>query len=106
MDPRSDSGFVALSRFVIANGMVAEVREAFRARPHLVDGAPGYRRMEVISPVERPEEIWLLTFWDDEGSYRAWHRSHAYHASHEGIPRGLKLASRSTEILYFEHVGS
>ncbi len=99
-------GFAALSRFVIANGMTAEVKEAFRKRPHLVDDAPGYRRMEVISPLDRPEEIWLLTFWSDEESFRTWHRSHLYHESHRGIPKGLKLVRGETRVTHFEHVSS
>ena len=77
-EPPTSSGFVVLSRFVIANGMAAAVKAAFCNRPHLVDDAPGYRRMEVISPLERPEEIWLLTFWTDEASIRAW-KNHAEH---------------------------
>lgn len=98
--------FVALSKFVVANGLTADVKAAFRARPHLVDDAPGYLRMEVISPRERPGEIWLLTFWAEEASFRAWHHSHLYQASHKGIPRGLKLAPGETQIRVFEHVAS
>lgn len=100
------TGFVALSTFVIANGMAAEVKAAFRARPHPVDDAPGYRRMEVISLVAKPEEIWLLTFWADEASFRTWHHSHLYHKSHRGIPKGLKLVPGETKITHFEHVSS
>ncbi len=37
--------------------------------------------VEVISPVASPEEIWLLTFWADEASFRTWHHSHLYHAA-------------------------
>ncbi len=99
-------GFAAVSRFVVANGMVAEVKAAFRSRPHLVDDAAGYRRMEVISPVDRPEEIWLLTFWTDEMSFRAWHESHAYRQSHRGLPKGLKLIPGETMLTHFEHVSS
>lgn len=106
VEPQPAAGFVALSRFVIANGMTSEVKSAFRNRPHLVDGAPGYRRMEVISPVERPEEIWLITFWADEASFKEWHRSHTYHESHRGIPKGLKLLPGETKISHFEHVSS
>lgn len=102
----SGSGFAALSRFVIANGMMDEVKTAFRNRPHLVDGASGYLRMEVISPIDCPEEIWLLTFWTDEPSFRAWHRSHLYHESHRGIPKGLKLVPGETKIRHFEWVAS
>ena len=45
-------GFVALSRFTIANGMEAEVQQAFRDRPHQVDGTPGFVRMEVLVPID------------------------------------------------------
>jgi heme-degrading monooxygenase HmoA len=99
-------GFVALSRFVIANGMSTEVKSAFRDRPHLVDHAPGYVRMEVISPLECPQEIWLLTFWTDEASFQNWHHSHHYRDSHRGIPKGLKLVPGETKIRHFEHVSS
>jgi heme-degrading monooxygenase HmoA len=100
------SGFVALSKFVVANDVTASVKAAFRHRPHLVDEAPGYLRMEVLSPSERPEEIWLVTFWTDEASFRAWHHSHLYHESHRGIPKGLKLVPGETEVRTFEHVAS
>jgi heme-degrading monooxygenase HmoA len=101
-----DSGFAALSRFVIANGMEAEVKAAFRARPHLVDNAEGFRRMDVISPLARPQEIWLLTFWTDRKSFEAWHHSHMYHDSHRGIPKGLKLVPGETQMSHFEHISS
>lgn len=94
--------FVALSRFTIRNDMVDAVREAFRNRPHLVDRAPGFVGMEVMSPVDAPKEVWLLTRWTDEESYRTWHRSHEYHESHRGIPKGLTLVPRSAEILHFD----
>lgn len=104
--PSIPSGFAVLSRFVISNGMAAEVKAAFRNRPHLVDNAPGYHRMEVISPVDSPDEIWLLTFWTDELSFQNWHHSHLYHDSHQGIPKGLKLKPGETKIRHFEHVSS
>ncbi|MFP5503149.1 MAG: antibiotic biosynthesis monooxygenase family protein [Candidatus Sericytochromatia bacterium] len=96
--------FIALSKFVVANGMTDAVKQAFRDRPHLVDDAPGFLRMHVISPLERPDEIWLFTYWADEPSYKTWHRSHMYHESHRGIPKGLKLVGGATELVCFEHV--
>ena len=94
--------FVVQSRFTIANGMITEVREAFKNRPHLVDTAPGFKRMEVLSPTDKPEEIWLITYWTDEPSFKAWHHGHTYHDAHQGIPKGLKLVPKSTEIRSFE----
>ena len=99
-------GFVALSRFTIKNEMQGEVREAFRNRPHLVDEAPGFLRMEVLSPQDDAHEIWLMTFWTDEESFRTWHHSHLYRESHKGIPKGLKLVPKSVELRFFEHVCS
>jgi heme oxygenase (mycobilin-producing) len=94
--------FVALSRFTIANGMSDAVRAAFRQRPHLVDRASGFLNMEVMSPIDNQDEIWLLTRWRDEQSYRSWHRGHEYSEAHKGIPKGLKLVQGSTEIRVFE----
>ncbi len=100
------SGFVALSKFVIANDMVAEVKEAFRQRPHLVDDQPGFVRMEVFSPLDRLEEIWLVTYWTDAASFKVWHHSHLYHQSHKGIPKGLKLVPGEQQIRHLEHICS
>jgi heme-degrading monooxygenase HmoA len=96
--------FVAMSRFVIANGMEAEVKAAFRERPHRVDGAAGFVRLDVLNPLDAPGEIWIMTYWTDAASYRAWHRSHAYHDAHKGIPKGLKLVPGEQIIREFEHV--
>lgn len=101
--PRSGL-FVALSKFAVANGMTEEVKEAFVARPHLVDSADGFVRLDVLSPKEEPNEIWLVTYWRDEESYRVWHKSHMYRDSHKGIPKGLKLDPTATEIRFFEHI--
>lgn len=103
---RKTPTFVALSKFTIANGMIEEVRAAFLNRPHLVDGVAGFVRLEVISPVESPAEIWLFTYWSNEASFRDWHRGHLYKESHKGIPKGLKLVPRETQLLYFDYVCS
>ena len=98
--------FVSLSRFVIANDKTSEVKEAFRHRPHLVDGQPGFVSMEVLSPLDRPEEIWLVTYWTDAESFKLWHHSHLYQQAHKGIPEGLKLVPGETEIRHFERICS
>lgn len=98
------AGFVALSRFTVANGeaMTRQVKEAFRLG--LVDAAEGFVRMDVLSPLDAPAEIWLITHWTDEASFEAWHRSHHYKEAHQGIPKGLKLVRGSFELRYFDVV--
>lgn len=98
--------FVALSKFVVANGMTLEVKEAFKKRPHRVENAPGFVRMDVISPFDNLDEIWLITYWTDENSYKTWHHSPEHHQSHQGIPKGLKLVPKANEIRFFDHVCS
>jgi hypothetical protein len=58
--------------------------------------------MEVMSPVGNPAEVWLVTRWRDEQSYRSWHRGHGYCGSHKGIPKGLKLVPGSAEVHLLE----
>lgn len=96
--------FLALSKFKVRNGMAAEVRDAFVRRPHLVDDADGFVRMDVISPTNDEAEFWLLTYWQDEASFRRWHHSHLYRESHAGIPQGLKLVPEATELLTFHYI--
>jgi heme oxygenase (mycobilin-producing) len=98
--------FVALSQFVIANDMAAEVKRAFQNRPHAVEDASGFVRLDVLSPEQNPQEIWLITYWSDRASFEQWHRSHLYKDSHSGIPRGLKLIPKSARVSFFEHVAS
>lgn len=93
--------FISISSFVIANDMVKEVQEAFRNRPRLVDQAPGFVRMEVFSPQENPQEFCLMTCWTDEHSFKTWYKSHQYHDSHVGIPKGVKLVPNSVSVKYY-----
>jgi heme oxygenase (mycobilin-producing) len=86
--------FIALSQLTVANGRSEQVKRAFRQRPHLVDSAPGFVRLDVISPTDNADEIWLITYWKDESSYRTWPRGHTYHASHRQLPKGLKLVPK------------
>lgn len=99
-------GYVSISRFRVRNGMEEDVAQAFRARPHLVDDASGFIRMDVLTPDNDDTEFWLVTYWDSEESFRAWHRSHLYRESHEGIPKGLKLDPTATELRGFRYVSS
>jgi heme oxygenase (mycobilin-producing) len=103
--PQDAAGFVALSRFTVAR-MTDEVKRAFQQRPHCVENATGFVRMEVLSPCDAPDEIWLITYWDNESNYRTWHRSHLYQESHRGIPKGLRLVPNSVSIRFFEYVAS
>jgi heme-degrading monooxygenase HmoA len=100
--------FVVISKFTIdnQNNMTAEVKNAFIARPHSVDKVAGFVRMDVLSPLEYPEQIWLLTYWTDQDSFQQWYRSPNYKESHRNMPANLKLVSHETELLFFQYISS
>jgi len=94
-----------LSQFTVANGMEKQVREAFINRPRLVEGTPGFVRLEVLSPAEDSREFWLLTYWETEQHFRDWHKHHR-HESHQMIPKGLRLDALGTRIQVLNHIAS
>jgi len=94
-----------VSRFTVANGMEAEVRQAFVDRPHLVENAPGFLRLEVFSSSEKPAEFWLMTYWETEQHFREWHKHHR-HESHQLMPKGLRLDASGTEVRVLNYVAS
>jgi heme oxygenase (mycobilin-producing) len=94
-----------LSRFTVINGMEREVRDAFVNRPHLVEKAAGFLRLEVLSPADHPAEFWLFTYWDTEQHFREWHKHHR-HESHQFMPKGLRLDARGTQVQVLNHVAS
>lgn len=95
--------FIALSTFTVANEMAPQVKEAFINRPHFVDSAPGFIRMQVLSPQENPDEIWMMTYWADEESYSAWYKNHMQE-SHQHVPKGLRLVPHSSKVRFFDQV--
>ena len=96
--------FLAISRFCVANNMDEDVSLAFRQRPHKVDQAEGFVRMEVANPTDNANEFWLMTWWTSQQAFTAWHHSHAYHESHRGIPKGLKLDPKRTLMTHLDVV--
>lgn len=90
---------LAVSRFKVGNGMEADVRAAFLARPRLVDDAPGFLGFEVFTDAEEPSTFYLVTRWTDRDAFERWHHSDAHRQSHGGIPRGLKLDARQTRLV-------
>ena len=95
----------AISKFEIQNGMEDEVKHAFKNRPGLVEGAKGFIKLDVLSPLSNPAEIHLITYWESNEDFEHWHRHHLKE-SHKGIPKGLKLVPRTWELTKYEYISS
>ena len=96
---------VVLSRFRVANGLQAEVRSAFRHRPHLVDGAPGFLGLETFVDGTDDSVFYLITRWSDFERFRNWHGGAAHRDSHKFIPKGIKLDPSFTSIWHLSKLG-
>lgn len=95
----------AISKFEIQNGMEKEVKEAFKGRPKLVEHAKGFVKLDVLSPLNNPSEIHLITYWENEEDFEYWHKNHLKEA-HKNIPKGLKLVPKSWELTRYEYISS
>ena len=95
---------VVQSRFRVANGLEASVREAFIARPRLVDVTPGFLGLETFTDARHPEVFYLITRWVDQGSYTRWHGSADHRRSHAGMPEGLKLDPSFTQVIIGDRI--
>src|SRR5271168_3178232 len=87
-----------ISRFRVRNGLENEVRTAFINRPRLVEKAPGFCGLQVLTDASDTTVFFLVTRWADEESYRAWHGGAAHRQSHDFMPPGLKLDPSFTSL--------
>jgi heme oxygenase (mycobilin-producing) len=94
-----------ISKFEIQNGMQLEVKNAFKNRPRLVENAKGFVKLDVLSPLNNPAEIHLITYWESNEDFEHWHRHHLKE-SHANIPKGLKLVPRTWELTKYEYISS
>lgn len=95
---------LGMSRFQVANGLEAKVKEALLARRQLFDHVPGFIGMEAFTEEQDATAFYLLTRWTDAESFRAWHASPAHPESQRGILEGLKREPRFTEILVLDRL--
>ena len=59
-----------------------QFEQRFRQRAGLVDGMPGFIRNEVLKPTKRGDPYIVLTYWQDEPSFRAWTESDEFKQGH------------------------
>jgi heme-degrading monooxygenase HmoA len=91
---------IVVSRFRVANGLEATVRQAFIDRPHRVEHAPGFLGIEALTDDEDPAIFYLVTRWTDRESFERWYGSDEHDRSHALIPKGLKLDASYTVVRY------
>lgn len=80
--------FVTVSGIAVPEVGTAALEVAMRNRIGLVEGEPGFQRLEVWRPVRAGDPYRMVTWWDDPGAFQQYMRSPAHDASHGRMPGG------------------
>ena len=84
--------YVSLSRLRVAPDRADELVRAFRGRVRLVDGFDGFVDLEVWRSDKDPEELIMVSRWEDRASFSRYMKSDAHRTSHDRIPADLDRA--------------
>ena len=96
-------GVLALSRVAFPRPELGELFvAALQDRSHLVDGFPGFHRLEVLSPARADGDYVLATWWETRDDLRNWLRSHEHSETHARTPEELAPYLRSAKVEVFE----
>lgn len=82
----SDAAFVVASDLAVHPTGRDALEGAFRHRLGQVEGHPGFQRLEVWRDNNGEGAYVMVTWWDDEPSFRRYMRSRSHKLSHARIP--------------------
>ena len=71
-------------------------------RSHLVDGFPGFERLEVLSPAKASGDWVLATWWRTRDDLRRWLRSAEHAETHGRTPDELRPFLREARVEVYE----
>jgi heme-degrading monooxygenase HmoA len=94
---------VAFSRVAFPTDELGEqFVDALDNRSHLVDGFPGFRRLEVLAPANSGGDWVLATWWDTRDDLRRWLKSHEHAETHGRTPEPLQPYLRQARVEVYE----
>lgn len=82
----SEPAFVVVSELSVDPAGAEALEGAFRDRLRLAEAHPGFQRLEVWRDGSAPGSYAMVTWWDDEPSFKSYMRSAAHDASHARVP--------------------
>jgi heme-degrading monooxygenase HmoA len=76
--------YIAMNQFRVRADACDDFERAWRERKSFLAGFPGFREFHLLrGPVEGEARLYAShTTWDDEGAFRAWTESDAFHKAH------------------------
>lgn len=80
--------FLTVSGIAVPAHAAPALEEAMRNRLGLVEREPGFGGLQVWRPVRHGDPYRMVTWWDDEQSFKDYMRSKAHDQSHARTPAG------------------
>ena len=74
--------YVVANRVAVAPGWEDKFEERFRNRAGQVEKQPGFKRMQILKPVEAGQPYVVLTTWKDKSAFENWVGSADFKAAH------------------------
>ena len=78
--------YVVASELAVDISGAPALEAAFCDRLHQVEGHQGFQRMEVWRDLRNDGGYMMVSWWDDEASFRSYMRSDRHKVSHARIP--------------------
>ncbi len=75
--------FVAINYISCSPEYIGRFEELFASRAGAIDLMPGFHNMHVLRPSAAGEPYLIVSYWDNEASFKAWTGSPAFLEGHK-----------------------
>jgi len=82
---------VVTNRIQVAEGQEEAFEQRFRGRAGLVEGMPGFIRLQILRPLKSDYYL-VVTWWESEAAFLAWTESPQFREAHRNRPPKEMLA--------------
>lgn len=93
----SDAGFVAINFITCKDHYRVRFEELFGSRAKAIDRMPGFKRMQVLRPNRDGEAYLIVSYWENEESFKQWTGSPEFIEGHKRGFEDLRLAKERGE---------
>ncbi len=87
--------FVAINNITCKPEYTARFEQLFGTRAKAIDKMPGFIRMHVLRPKEEGEDYLIMSFWENEASFKDWTKSNAFIEGHKRGFEDIKKAKQA-----------
>ena len=80
---KNNLGFVAINYIKCTAEYADKFEYLFKTRAGEIDKLPGFRSMNVLKPNTEDDKYLIVSYWDDEHSFKEWTKSEEFIEGHK-----------------------